>query len=37
MHDMISAGKPVLGNVEWNAAEIMAAWQIAERITCTSR
>jgi len=32
MHDIISAGKAVYwGTSEWSAAEIMAAWQIAER------
>ncbi len=32
MHDMISAGKALYwGTSEWSAAEIMAAWQIAER------
>ena len=32
MHDMIAAGKALYwGTSEWNAAEIMAAWQIAER------
>ena len=32
MHDMISAGKALYwGTSEWTAAEIMAAWQIAER------
>jgi voltage-dependent potassium channel beta subunit len=32
MHDMITAGKALYwGTSEWSAAEIMAAWQIAER------
>ena len=32
MHDMIVAGKAMYwGTSEWNAAEIMAAWQIADR------
>jgi voltage-dependent potassium channel beta subunit len=32
MHDMIAAGKALYwGTSEWSAAEIMAAWQIAER------
>ena len=32
MHDMITAGKAMYwGTSEWSAAEIMAAWQIAER------
>ncbi len=32
MHDMIVAGKALYwGTSEWSAAEIMAAWQIAER------
>jgi voltage-dependent potassium channel beta subunit len=32
MHDMIAAGKVLYwGTSEWTAAEIMAAWQIAER------
>ena len=32
MHDMIRAGKAhYWGTSEWSAAEIMAAWQIAER------
>jgi len=32
MHDMVSAGKALYwGTSEWSAAEIMAAWQIAER------
>ena len=32
MHDMIAAGKALYwGTSEWTAAEIMAAWQIAER------
>ena len=32
MHDMIAAGKALYGGTsEWSAAEIMAAWQIAER------
>jgi voltage-dependent potassium channel beta subunit len=32
MHDMIVAGKALYwGTSEWNAAEIMAAWQIADR------
>ena len=32
MHDMITAGKALYwGTSEWTAAEIMAAWQIAER------
>ena len=32
MHDMIAAGKVLYwGTSEWSAAEIMAAWQIAER------
>jgi voltage-dependent potassium channel beta subunit len=32
MHDIISAGKALYwGTSEWSAAEIMAAWQIAER------
>ena len=32
MHDMIAAGKALYwGTSEWAAAEIMAAWQIAER------
>ncbi|HVN34492.1 MAG TPA: aldo/keto reductase [Casimicrobiaceae bacterium] len=32
MHDIIAAGKAVYwGTSEWSAAEIMAAWQIAER------
>ncbi|TMG87928.1 MAG: aldo/keto reductase [Betaproteobacteria bacterium] len=32
MHDMIRAGKAYYwGTSEWSAAEIMAAWQIAER------
>jgi voltage-dependent potassium channel beta subunit len=32
MHDMISAGKALYwGTSEWSAAEIMAAWQIADR------
>ena len=32
MHDMISDGKALYwGTSEWTAAEIMAAWQIAER------
>ena len=32
MHDMIRAGKVLYwGTSEWSAAEIMAAWQIAER------
>jgi voltage-dependent potassium channel beta subunit len=32
MHDMISAGKALYwGTSEWSAAEIMAAWQLAER------
>ena len=32
MHDMISAGKALYwGTSEWSAAEIMTAWQIAER------
>jgi voltage-dependent potassium channel beta subunit len=32
MHDMISAGKALYwGTSEWSAAEIMAAWQVAER------
>jgi len=32
MHDMIAAGKAMYwGTSEWSAAEIMAAWQIADR------
>ncbi len=32
MHDMIAAGKALYwGTSEWSAAEIMAAWQIADR------
>ena len=32
MHDMITAGKALYwGTSEWSAAEIMAAWQIADR------
>jgi len=32
MHDMITAGKALYwGTSEWSAAEIMAAWQVAER------
>ncbi|MBK7791056.1 MAG: aldo/keto reductase [Betaproteobacteria bacterium] len=32
MHDMIAAGKVLYwGTSEWSAAEIMAAWQIADR------
>ena len=32
MHDIVAAGKAVYwGTSEWSAAEIMAAWQIAER------
>jgi aryl-alcohol dehydrogenase-like predicted oxidoreductase len=32
MHDMITAGKALYwGTSEWTAAEIMAAWQVAER------
>jgi voltage-dependent potassium channel beta subunit len=32
MHDIIAAGKAVYwGTSEWSAAEIMAAWQIADR------
>jgi voltage-dependent potassium channel beta subunit len=32
MHDIIAAGKALYwGTSEWSAAEIMAAWQIAER------
>jgi len=32
MHDIIASGKAVYwGTSEWSAAEIMAAWQIAER------
>ncbi len=32
MHEMIAAGKALYwGTSEWSAAEIMAAWQIAER------
>ncbi len=32
MHDMIAAGKALYwGTSEWSAAEIMTAWQIAER------
>jgi aryl-alcohol dehydrogenase-like predicted oxidoreductase len=32
LHDMIKAGKALYwGTSEWSAAEIMAAWQIAER------
>ena len=32
MHDMIAAGKALYwGTSEWTAAEIMAAWQIADR------
>src|SRR6185436_5717912 len=32
MHDMITAGKVLYwGTSEWTAAEIMSAWQIAER------
>jgi len=32
MHDMITAGKALYwGTSEWSAAEIMTAWQIAER------
>jgi voltage-dependent potassium channel beta subunit len=32
MHDMINAGKALYwGTSEWSAAEIMTAWQIAER------
>ena len=32
MHDMIAAGKALYwGTSEWSAAEIMAAWQVAER------
>ena len=32
MHDMITAGKALYwGTSEWTAAEIMAAWQIADR------
>jgi voltage-dependent potassium channel beta subunit len=32
MHDMIAAGKALYwGTSEWSAADIMAAWQIAER------
>jgi voltage-dependent potassium channel beta subunit len=32
MHDMIAAGKALYwGTSEWTAAEIMSAWQIAER------
>jgi voltage-dependent potassium channel beta subunit len=32
MHDMITAGKALYwGTSEWSGAEIMAAWQIAER------
>jgi voltage-dependent potassium channel beta subunit len=32
MHDIITAGKAVYwGTSEWSAAEIMAAWQIADR------
>ncbi len=32
MHDMVSAGKALYwGTSEWSAAEIMAAWQIADR------
>jgi voltage-dependent potassium channel beta subunit len=32
MHDMIAAGKALYwGTSEWSAAEIMAAWQIAEK------
>ncbi len=32
MHDIITAGKALYwGTSEWSAAEIMAAWQIAER------
>jgi voltage-dependent potassium channel beta subunit len=32
MHDMITAGKAVYwGTSEWGAAEVMAAWQIADR------
>ena len=32
MHDMIAAGKALYwGQSEWSAAEIMAAWQIADR------
>jgi voltage-dependent potassium channel beta subunit len=32
LHDMIEAGKALYwGTSEWSAAEIMAAWQIAER------
>ena len=32
MHDMVAAGKALYwGTSEWSAAEIMAAWQIADR------
>jgi len=32
MHDIVAAGKAVYwGTSEWSAAEIMAAWQLAER------
>ena len=32
MHDMVSAGKALYwGTSEWSAAEIMAAWQIADK------
>ena len=32
MHDIVSRGKAIYwGTSEWSAAEIMAAWQIAER------
>jgi voltage-dependent potassium channel beta subunit len=32
MHDMIASGKALYwGTSEWSAAEIMAAWQVAER------
>lgn len=33
MHDMIAAGKALYwGTSEWSAAEIMEAWQVAERL-----